>query len=105
MQCFHTYLIGILVRDLLVAGCNEDPLLHMDQCSHDRPEHWLLAASAVGLQFHSAAAEDSDGHGGAGATPVQNPGLLARCGHPCACHGVAAGLHPELLAAAAAPSR
>lgn len=83
------------------AGGNEDTLLHMDQCCYDQSQHWLLAASAVGLQFCSAPAKDADRHGGAGTTLVQDPGLLAWGGHPCASHGIAAGLHPELMAAAA----
>lgn len=36
---------------LSCAGGNENTLFHMDQCSHDQPQHWLLAASAVGFQF------------------------------------------------------
>ena len=84
------------------AGSNENTLLHMDQRSHDQPQHWLLAASTLGLQFCCASAKDTDRHGGAGATLVQDPGFLARGGYPCASHGIAAGLHPELMAAAAA---
>lgn len=90
-----------LIAALSPAGGNENTLFHLDKRSHDQPQHWLLAASALGLQFYSAPAEDADRHGGAGTTLVQDPGLLARGGHPCASHGIAAGLHPELMAKAA----
>lgn len=52
------------------AGGNENTLFHLDKRSHDQPQHWLLAASALGLQFYSAPAEDADRHGGAGTTLV-----------------------------------
>lgn len=90
-----------LFAALSSAGGNENTLLHMDKRSHDQPQHWVLAAGALGLQFCSAPAKDPDRHGGAGTSLVQDPGLLAWGGHPCTSHGIAAGLHPELMATAA----
>lgn len=84
------------------AGCHQNALLHLDQCGHDQPEHRLLAAGAVGLQFNRASTENADRHGRAGTPPVSHPCLLARGGCSCPCHGFAAGFHLELMAAAAA---